>query len=189
MKIQRFMATLVVGLVIAMPAGAAEPSPSAGAKAADVVELGNIPPSGPFQLWTSMNRVLPEYAMLKGGAELKARVEGLSATYFEGKTPADVLAQTAEYRATLEALRAQLNLPEVQIYKDPLGRTVTPGVVFVNSGYIMDATVRTYHTASDKPDVSLGGFYDVPVIAGKTPSDVFGLVHLATKRLQLITGS
>ena len=30
---------------------------------------------------------------------------------------------------------------------------------------------------------------DIPVATGKTPSDVFGLVSLATRRLQLIMGS
>ncbi len=195
MKMLRFLAPLVIGSVLTAPVIAAETSSqAAGAATLDskgqpVAELGKIAPDGPFRLWTAINRVLLDYASLKGGNELRSQVEGLSPGQFYNRTPGDVLTQTAEFRATLEKLRARLDLPKVRIYEDPLGREVTPGVVFVNAGHIMDATVFAYYTASDKPDEALGNFYDVPVVTGKTPSDVFGLVQLATRRLQLIAGS
>ena len=59
----------------------------------------------------------------------------------------------------------------------------------MNAGYIMDSIVFALHTASPSRDEPLGDLYDVPAATGKTPSDVFGLVSLATRRLQLITGS
>lgn len=99
------------------------------------------------------------------------------------------MTQTAEFRSVLERLLGQLKLAKVQVYKDPLGRKVTPGVVYVNAGYIMDSLIFALHTASASREKPLGDLYDVPAATGKTPSDVFGLVSLATRRLQLITAS
>jgi len=196
MKTLRYIVPLVVGFVFFTPALAIEaPSVAAGAVkagsvASEIPKLGKISPNGPYRLWIAINNVLPEYALSKGGRELKSRVEGLSAFEFEGKTPGDVLAQAKEYRATLDRLRVKFKLATVKTYKDPLGRAVTPGVVFVNAGHIMDATAHAFHATSKEPDtVILGGFYDVPVVTGKSPSHVFGLVELATRRLRLIAGS
>lgn len=185
MKTLGFLATLAVGFLLAAPPVAAQ-APAADSKKESVVELGKIAPDGPYRLWTSVNKVLLEYALVSGGKGLRSQVEGLSAGQFDGKTPGEVLAQTVQYRNTLERLRNRLKLSKVPVYVDPLGRAVTPGVVFVNAGHIMDATVAAFFTASDKPDESFGDLYDVPVTTGKTPSDVFALVSLATRRLQLI---
>lgn len=188
MKTLRFIAPLVVGLVFAIPAAANEDADAAGSNP-NIVKLGKITPNGPYRLWFAINGVLPEYALSKGGRGLKSRVEGLTAFSFDGKTPGDVRARAAEYRAMLERLRAQLKLEKIKTYKDPLGRAVTPAVVFVNAGHIMDATVHAFHATSKEPDAVLGVFYDVPVVDGKSPSHVYGLVDLAAIRLQLIAGS
>ncbi len=195
MKLRNVLLPLAVSLTLAAPARAAEaPSevaaaPTVASSEEGVIELGKISPNGPYRLWNAVNKVLLDYASLRGGAELRSQVQGLSAGQYDGKTPADVLTQAAEFRGMLERLLDRLNLPKVEIYKDPLGRDVTPGVVFVNAGHIMDAVVSAFRSASNKPDESLGGLYDVPVATGKTPSDVFGLVYLATRRLQLIAAS
>ncbi len=185
MKTLGFIATLAVGLLLAVQPSAAQ-TPAADSKKESAVELGEISPDGPFRIWTSINRVLLDYALVSGGEGLKSQVQGLSAGQFDAMTPGDVLAQSVEYRNTLERLRDRLKLSKVPVYVDPLGRAVTPGVVFVNAGHIMDATVAALFTASDKPDKSFGDLYDVPVTSGKTPSDVFALVSLATSRLELI---
>ena len=195
MKLLDILLPLAVSLALAAPASAAETpadvagAPMVGSSEEGVIELGEISPNGPYRLWSAVNKVLLDFASLKGGEELRSQVQGLNAGQFDGKTPADVLTQTAEFRGTLEQLLDRLRLPKVETYEDPLGREVTPGVVFVNAGHIMDAVVSAFHSASNKPDESLGNLYDVPVAAGKTPSDVFGLVYLATRRLQLITAS
>ena len=106
MKTLRYIVPLVGGFVFFTPALAIEaPSVAAGAVkagsvASEIPKLGKISPNGPYRLWIAINNVLPEYALSKGGRELKSRVEGLSAFEFEGKTPGDVLAQAKEYRAT-----------------------------------------------------------------------------------------
>lgn len=99
------------------------------------------------------------------------------------------MAQTEIFRAILENIREQFKLSEIKTYKDPLGRKITPAVVFLNAGNILDSLVETLYVSSKQSADALGRFYDVPYVAGKTPSDVFGLVHLATRRLQLIAGS
>lgn len=195
MIILRCFAPLMVGLSLASPAIAAEsPSTAAGATtvestAAWIPKLGKIAPGGPFRLWTAINKVLPEYASLKGGKGLRFRVAGVSAGRFSGKNPGDVMAQTAEFGALLKTLRDQFKLAETKTYKDPLGRKVTPAVVFLNAGHMLDALVETFYISSNKSKKALGEFYDVPFVGGKTPSDVFRLVYLATIRLQLIAGS
>ncbi len=195
MKLRNVLLSLAVSLTLAAPASAAEsPSdvaaaPTVASSEEGIIELGKISPNGPYRLWTAINKVLLDYALLKGGEELRSQAEGLYSGQIDGKTPADVLTQAAEFRGTLEQLLDRLNLPKVEVYKDPLGRSVTPAVVFVNAGHIMDAVVSAFHSASNKPDTSLGDLYDVPVATGKTPSDVFRLAYLATRRLQLIAAS
>ena len=195
MRSSIILAPLVLGLFLAAPASAGiTPSGVAGtpaidSKEASVVELGKITPNDPYQLWDAINDVLLDYALLQGGEELKSQVAGVYAGQIDGKTPADVMTQTVEFRVALDQLLDRLKLAKVHIYVDPLGRDVTPGVVYVNAGYIMDRIIFALHTASDRQDKPLGDLYDVPAATGKTPSDVFGLVSLATRRLQLITAS
>lgn len=195
MNLLKYFTPLMVGLCLAAPAVAAEHSSTTartttvGSDAAWIPTLGKIKPAGPFRLWTAINKVLPEYAALKGGKELRSRIDGMSAGQFKGRNPGDVMAQTEIFRAILEDIRDQLKLSEIKTYKDPLGRKITPAVVFLNSGHVLDALVETLYMSSKKSADALGRFYDVPYVAGKTPGDVFGLVHLATRRLQLIAGS
>ncbi len=164
-------------------------TPRVGSSNNGIIELGKISPNGSYRLWSAVNDVLLDYASLEGGDELRSQVQALTAYRFNGKSPADVLAQAAVFRDALEQLLERLQLPKVEVYEDPLGREATPGVVFVNAGNIMDALVAAFHSASNRSDESLGDLYDVPVATGKTPSDVFGLVFLATRRLQLIAAS
>ncbi len=185
MKALKLAAPLLLALVLAGPALASEPKASTG----EVVKLGKISPNGPYRLWTIINKVLPAYAAAKGGASLRAQVESMAPLAVSGKKPGHVLAQSVQFRATLDAAGQAMKLAKVQIYKDPLGRTVTPGVVFVNAGYSLDRLVEAYFVALNKPDAQVGDFYDVPVAAGKSPSEVFALVELATRRLHLIEGS
>ncbi len=195
MKLLKYFTPLMVSLLLAAPAIAAEPSSKAagatavGTDAAWIPVLGKIKPAGPFRLWTAINKVLPEYASSKGGKDLRSRIDGMSAGRFKGRNPGDVMAQTEIFRAILENIRGQLKLPEIKTYKDPLGRKITPAVVFLNAGHVLDSLVETLYISSKKSQDALGWFYDVPHVAGKTPSDVFGMVHLATRRLQLIAGS
>ncbi|MBT3533844.1 MAG: hypothetical protein HN478_08195 [Rhodospirillaceae bacterium] len=186
MKLLKILGPMLTALILAAPVQAAQ---TAADGKGDMVKLGKITPNGPYRFWAAINKVLPDYAAVTGGAELHAQVKTLSAHPAAGRTPGDVMVQTAEFRDLLEILRRRLKLAKIEIYKDPLGRAVTPGVVLANAGFNMDALVETYRAAAKKPEESLGHFYDVPVMNGKSPSDVYGLVELATRRLRLIQGS
>ncbi|MDP6873509.1 MAG: hypothetical protein QF521_08275 [Alphaproteobacteria bacterium] len=185
MKAFKFAAPLLLAVAFITPIQAAGTKAPAG----EVVKLGKISPNGPFRLWTIINKVLPAYAAAKGGASLRAQVENMAPLAVSGKKPGHVLAQSVQFRDALDATARTMKLAKVRIYKDPLGRTVTPGVVFVNAGYSLDTLVEVYFTVLNKSDAQVGDLYDVPVAAGKSPSDVFALVELATRRLRLIQGS
>lgn len=185
MRIIRTLLVLAIGVILAGPALAASDT----AKSIDEVyipELGKITPDGPFRLWTAMNNVIPEYAMLVGGKELKAKVLKLSVSSFTGKSPGNVMEQTESARALLNRLAVKYKLPKAARYTDPLGRAVTPAVVFLNAGNLLDTLVESYFVASDKSELGLGRFYTVPEFTGKKPNDVYGLVELATRRLEVI---
>jgi|APSaa5957512535_1039671.scaffolds.fasta_scaffold109352_1 hypothetical protein len=200
MKTLTVFGSLVFAMMYAVPVLAADTSPStqgttAGtamahkASTAVAPELGKITPNGPYRIWTAINAVLPDYAMLKGGAALRAKVEGLTAVPVSGKKPGEVLRQGMQFKGVLEALRERQKLNNIDIYTDPLGRDVTPGVVYVNAGFGLDGIVECYHLALNDPDATHGKYYGVPAASGKTPSDVYALVELATRRLRLIEGS
>ncbi len=188
MRIIRSLLILAIGVILAGPALAASDT----AKSVDSVDeayipkLGKITPDGPFRIWTALNNVIPEYALLVGGKELKAKVLKLSARGFTGKSPGNVMEQTERARALLDGLAVKYKLPKAARYSDPLGRAVTPAVVFLNAGNLLDTLVASYFVASKPTELGLGRLYAVPEFTGKKPNDVYGLVELATRRLEVI---
>ena len=188
MNPRKIFASLLLASIIAVPALTAANSPAAAAPEA-VIKLGKISPNGPFRLWSAVNALLPAYAKLKGGAALRSRVAGLTAANAAGKKPGDVMVQTVEFRGLLDAIRQQRKLAKIETYKDPLGRAITPAVVFVNAGFNLDALVEIYYATLNKPGANVGQYYEIPLATGKSPSDVYALVELATRRLRLIRGS
>ncbi len=157
--------------------------PTFHSSAAEVVELGKISPNGPYRIWSSINAGLVELAYHKGGEALKSQVSAMSPVVALGKKPGHVLAQGDIFRALLDA---NLESPTA-IYKDPLGRDITPGVVYVNATNMLDGLfVNIVAEAKGNAD-GLGDIYINEAVEGKTPSDVYALVYLATRRMQLIS--
>ena len=190
MKLLKLVSPVFAAFIFIAPVMAAEKSAASDTVATgEVVKLGKITPNGPFRLWSAINRVLPAYAASTGGADLRAQVESLSVVDASGKKPGDVMVQSTTFRSVLEEIRAELKMDKIEVYKDPLGRAVTPGVVFVNAGFNMDGIVETFRAHAKKSDVDYGGFFEVSVFKGKSPSDVYALAELAVRRLRLIKGS
>ncbi len=104
---------------------------------------------------------------------------------FTGKAPADVLGQINGFRDKLSLWRANYNLLGVQTYKDVDGNEITPSVVFVNSGHVLDSLMELlWHI---KPlEESYREYYKQNIIDGMEPSDVFGLVELANRKISLL---
>ena len=97
------------------------------------------------------------------------------------ETPGDVLVQVAAFRDKLDRLNAASGLEETPIYHDPQGGEVTPSVVFLNSGNVLDSLVLLLIRIDGERLV--GGFYARHDFTGRTPSNVFGLVELANRRI------
>ena len=138
-------------------------TPALAAGEADLPKLGKITPNGPYQLWSGINSLIPEYALLKGGKGLKSQVMAQTATAFSGKTPGDVMQQTEVARNLLDLIAASNKVPKAATYKDPLGRAVTPAVVFLNAANLMDTFVRSYDAAANKSMPGLGKYYAHPM--------------------------
>lgn len=170
-QIMKLMLTVAVGLAIVPGSGHA-------------VELG-LTPSHVFSLWTNINTALVTTgSAVTGDDDVSRRLAGMSPAAFHDKTPGNVLEQVAAFRDKLDRLKAASGLNATQVYRDPEGGEVTPSVVFLNSGHVLDSLVLLLIHSDSKRLV--GGFYARHEISGKTPSNVFGLVDLANRRMDAL---
>lgn len=148
------------------------------------VELG-LTPSNVCSLWTNINNALVTTgSALPNGTDISGDLKTMTAKAFPGKKPGDVLNQVIQFREKLDRLRAKSKLKATPIYKDPQGGTVTPSVVFVNSGHVLDSVVLLLNRYNKHQLIS--GFYTRHDISGKKPSDAYSLVELANRRLGVI---
>lgn len=150
---------------------------------ANSAELG-LTPSNVVSIWTNINGALLTSAEIARGEEGRDALEALTIGSFPGKKPADVLQQVAAFRTKLDSIGQKLGLKATTIYTDPDGGTVTPSVVFMNSGYVLDSIVLSVIKRDGERLVS--GFYTSYAINGKKPSDAFAMVELASRRLELL---
>ena len=150
----------------------------------DSVELG-LTPSHVFSLWTNINAALVTMgSAVTSDAGVSRRLAGMAPSVFHDKTPSDVIKQVEAFRDRLDSLRAASGLKATKVYHDPEGGEVTPSVVFLNSGHVLDSLVLLLiHSDGDR---LVGGFYARHEIGGKTPSNVFGLVELANRRIAVL---
>jgi len=160
------------------------------------LELG-LTPSDVFGLWTNINvtlSVLAE-AHLKDTPQKEA-FSALTAQRHSGKEPKDVLARVSMFRDQLAVLT--VNNPSIE-GDDVLTKeliflfrgedvTVTPSLVYLRSGHILEevATIASQRAPKSK---SIGNYFRGHQFKNKTPSDVFGLVDLAHRRLKLLISS
>ena len=154
----------------------------AGASESVALELG-LTPSNVFSLWINVNdAVLATARISSGDGDWAAKLEAMKPGRFEGKKPADVLGQAFAFRDKLDRLRDRGGLgPTKRIGKGD-GEEVTPSVVFLNSGHVLDGLVLWIIRNTGKEQI-VSQFYTRHDVSGKTPSDVFGLVELANRRL------
>jgi hypothetical protein len=149
-------------------------------------ELG-LTPSNVVSLWTNINAALVTSAEIANGAEGRGALETMTIGSFPGKKPADVLQQVATFRDKLDHVGQKLGLKPTTVYTDPEGGTVTPSVVFMNSGYVLDSMVLAVIKLDGERLVS--GFYASHPISGKKPSDTYAMVELANRRMDVLQRS
>lgn len=151
---------------------------------AHAIELG-MTPSHVSSLWMNINNALVDSAAaLTGDDVLSGKLSAMNPEVFQGKKPGEVLEQVAQFRGKLDRLRNKHGQKATPIYLDPEGGDVTPSVVFVNSGHVLDATAFLLIRLDGERLVS--GYYTRHDISGKTPSDAYSLVNLANRRMDLL---
>ncbi len=151
-------------------------------------ELG-LTPSHVYALWVNINDSLIGIAgVMSGDASLRDTLSSMSPRKFDGKRPSDVLRRIGLMHSRFRSLglSAQFSGPltEDQQYDVELG-LATPSDVFIRSGNILDGLVVWLIENTEKKQ-QISGSYTRRKFHDKTPSNVFGLVDLADRRLEMI---
>lgn len=173
-KHPRIIARLVIVLALIFPAGTS------------ALDLG-LTPSHVFSLWTNINRAILTAAGLKlRDAALIEKIRAMKAVDFSAKTPGNVLALGLEVESLIDILRAGSDLsPTAQFVATD--ETTTPSDVFLVSSRILGSSVE-WIIRNTEPDHLISGHFAKHLFVDKSPSDVFGLVELAHRRMKLIVG-
>ena len=148
------------------------------------IELG-LTPSHVFATWININTSLVALGQANAKDDGRtAQLKAMKPEVFEGKKPSDVLDQVVAFRSKIDRLRLQYGLKPSPVYRDPTGGVVTPSVVFMNSGHVLDSTISLLIRLDGKHLVSR--YYTRHEISGKSPSDVYGQVTLANRRMDAL---
>ncbi len=150
---------------------------------AHALDLG-LTPSHVFSLWTNINNALITSARIVSNDAVTETVAAMRPKIFIGKVPADVLERARAVREKLDSLRRNSGLKQTILFNSDQGR-ITPSDVYLNSGHVLDGLVG-WLIHGTGPDLLASRFYVRHKYSGKTPSDVFGLVDLANRRLEMI---
>ncbi|MBL6932319.1 MAG: hypothetical protein ISR45_05175 [Rhodospirillales bacterium] len=157
------------------------------------LELG-LTPSHVYSLWSNINRALLIYAKLVNIDQARlARIESMQPRNFEAKRPADVFAMAEKFRNELkgyvpwtkETPGWLIEYEKVGKSRNPQSDKITPSAVFLISMQLLNGIVAVV-VDNTGWEVSVSELYDSSVPSGMTPSDVFGQVDLALRRIDLI---
>lgn len=151
------------------------------------IDLG-LTPTQVFSIWTGINESLLVIARaVSDDATWHRELSGIRPRTFQDKFPADVLEQLAAYRAKLDRLRRGAGLKPIRIFVGD-DRPVTPTVVYLNSGLVLNGQVEWLIRNSSRRQL-VSQFYPNYYRADsgeRTPSQVYALVKLANRRLARI---
>ncbi len=154
-------------------------------KDAVALELG-LTPSHVYGLWNNVNQALTGLANARtDNNTLINQLNNMTPSSFSGKTPGDVLKHATNFRNKLDQLKKQRNLKKTNtiVLNDKV--KITPSIVFLNSGNILDSLVLLVidSTAKNKP---IAQYFKTQDVSGKKPSDVYAMVDIANRRLDHI---
>ncbi len=148
------------------------------------VELG-LTPNQVFATWMNINAAIVSLGeVVTDDKQLSKRLAAMEPTVFKGKTPGDVLKQLVIFREKLDQLRLKNGLKATPVFLDPDGGEITPSVVFMNSGYVLDSSVLLLNRLDDTR--LIGGFFTRFDISGKTPNGPYSLIELANRRIDAL---
>jgi len=157
------------------------------------LELG-LTPSHVYSLWLNINRSLLAYAhIVLGDEQRQEELEAMRPAVFKDKVPADVYALA---RKTGARLRGYIAIPsevphwlheyeKINSLPAPKDEKITPSAVFLISTQLLNGVVDVV-VDNTGWEQSVSDLYATELHFDKTPSDVFGLVDLALRRLEII---
>ena len=160
---------------------------------AQAIELG-LTPSDVFGLWSNINQVVVDYG--KSHLTDRTAIQDLmkiESGQFSDKTPSDVLGRVNQFNQIATPLYPatqgkgeSLHLEEKIVFLIRHNKTeTTPSMVYMRSTGVLIAFAQTLFLPDNKlPPISR--YFIDREHKDKTPSDVYGLVILATKRLEFI---
>lgn len=145
------------------------------------LDLG-LTPSHVYSLWTNINQsLIASSRLVSADSDLPETMSAMEPKTFTGKKPADVLELLILYRAKLDRLLRDRNLPKTK--RTAAGsETISPSDVYLNSGHVLNAQVM-WMVVSTGPEQTVSQFYTRHGFSGKTPSDVYALVEIANRRM------
>lgn len=150
------------------------------------LDLG-LTPSHVYSLWANINEsLIAATRTVSSDTNRRNALTALKPNQYSGKKPADVFVQVGIYREKLNRLLLVQNLPLAKQVGQVDG-TITPSNVFLNSGHVLNAQVRWLIVMTGK-EQTVSQFYERHEFSGKTPSDVYGLVDLANRRMDMLLG-
>lgn len=148
------------------------------------LEFG-MTPNHVYALWRSINdTVIATSSLAIKDPMARQRIESMTPHSYRGKQPREVLHMVLAFGERLNKLRARDDLPPTGRYGDGHGEVNATGV-FLNSGMVLNGMVEWIIVNSD-PDLLVSRYYHLESFRGKTSSDVYALVDLAHRRLDVI---
>ena len=112
---------------------------------------------------------------------------------FSNKTPSNVLERVNQFRVQLKKLNADYRVSASALLDDRLpgllsidGGLVTPSLVYLHSGQALVEMAWHILQLHDE-SIRISPFFTAGNYTEKSPSDVYGLVDLAVRRLAQIT--
>ena len=142
-------------------------------------------PRHDYDLWTNINQAVLTVGNLTGDdGRLLAELQVMKADSFAGKTPRDVLVLALEFESEFDKLRVYSGLTPTR-QMDIAHKNTTPSDVFLVSSRVLFSVVEWIIDNTDSGHL-VTQYFPRHSFKDKTPSDVFGLVDLAHRCIQVI---
>jgi hypothetical protein len=139
-----------------------------------------ITPNDVYSRWLTLNEALP---LLTTDDNVISKIGQLQPNEYSGKNPSDVLNEGATLKGKLDTLRKKYDLGELQMGTVPASSDVTPADVLKYSDSVFKGIQEVVEQVNQaNKDYS----YHTEAVTDKEPSDVFGLVDLANRKLDLL---
>ena len=144
-------------------------------------------PGHVYTLWSNINGLLEQIAL--SDSRKSGRMDEfhqLRLKDFDGKIPRDVLGIVNRFRTFLDRQRNLQQLAGTASSRAGPGHLVEPKTVFINSLLVLDS-LQEWERTVYASGLDYAPFYRFTKARDITPSDVFGQVDLAFRRLKFLT--